>query len=212
METYTDIAYIKEKNAIQIAGEGHEDVYKAQNQLNTLFFPVVVKSKRQWARPDRPGSWGQRRDTLPLKVSSGFNQTQSQFNGYSSTTPSPNYTDNTAASSYSDHHLRKMKSESALNERFAPPTPPTTPPFDQPPRYQSPPVQHQAYQPPMARSRQSYQAPQSATPWGAPSYHLPPPTSSFNNGGSGGIGRRPQSQYGNGSSYSSHPSSNSQWR
>lgn len=29
METYTDIAYIKEKNAIQIAGEGHEDVYKA---------------------------------------------------------------------------------------------------------------------------------------------------------------------------------------
>ncbi|KAJ3075744.1 hypothetical protein HK102_005544 [Quaeritorhiza haematococci] len=62
LETYTDIAYIKEKNAIQISGETHDDVYKAQNQLNTLFFPVVVKSKRQWARPDRPGSWGQRRD------------------------------------------------------------------------------------------------------------------------------------------------------
>jgi hypothetical protein len=30
--------------------------------MNELFFPVVVKSKRQWARPDRPGSWGQRRD------------------------------------------------------------------------------------------------------------------------------------------------------
>ncbi|KAJ3217135.1 hypothetical protein HK099_005591 [Clydaea vesicula] len=64
MDTYTDIAYIKEKNAIQIAGESHEDVYKAQTQLNTLFFPVIVKSKRQWARPDRPGSWGQRRDSV----------------------------------------------------------------------------------------------------------------------------------------------------
>jgi hypothetical protein len=30
--------------------------------MNELFFPVVVKSKRQWARPDRPGNWGQRRD------------------------------------------------------------------------------------------------------------------------------------------------------
>ncbi|KAJ3085074.1 hypothetical protein HK102_000344 [Quaeritorhiza haematococci] len=63
LETYTDIAYIKEKNAIQISGETHDDVYKAQNRLNTLFFPVIVKSKRQWARPDRPGSWGQRRDS-----------------------------------------------------------------------------------------------------------------------------------------------------
>lgn len=72
MDTYTDIAYIKEKNAIQIIGETHDDVYKAQTSLNTLFFPVIVKSKRQWARPDRPGiiarsvnfsgSWGQRRD------------------------------------------------------------------------------------------------------------------------------------------------------
>lgn len=29
MDTYTDIAYIKEKNAIQIIGEMHDDVYKA---------------------------------------------------------------------------------------------------------------------------------------------------------------------------------------
>ncbi len=47
METYTDITYIKEKNAIQIQGETHEDVYKAQTSLNTLFFPIVVKSKKQ---------------------------------------------------------------------------------------------------------------------------------------------------------------------
>ncbi|KAL2916248.1 hypothetical protein HK105_204339 [Polyrhizophydium stewartii] len=63
MDTFTDIAYIKEKNAIQITGESHDDVYKAQSQLNTLFFPVIVKSKKQWARPDRPGNWGQRRDS-----------------------------------------------------------------------------------------------------------------------------------------------------
>ncbi|KAJ3034552.1 hypothetical protein HDV00_004965, partial [Rhizophlyctis rosea] len=84
MDTYTDISYIKEKNAIQISGETHDDVYKAQNQLNTLFFPVIVKSKRQWARPDRPGVWGQRRDSAG--PGNGRNQ-----NG-----------------------LRKMKSESAL--------------------------------------------------------------------------------------------------
>ncbi|TPX67768.1 hypothetical protein SpCBS45565_g03564 [Spizellomyces sp. 'palustris'] len=87
MDTYTDISYIKEKNAIQISGETHDDVYKAQNQLNTLFFPVIVKSKRQWARPDRPGVWGQRRD---------------------STTPRPGANPN---------GLRKMKSESALQAR-----------------------------------------------------------------------------------------------
>lgn len=29
MDTYTDISYIKEKNAIQISGETHDDVYKA---------------------------------------------------------------------------------------------------------------------------------------------------------------------------------------
>ncbi|KAI9002668.1 hypothetical protein HDU85_001754 [Gaertneriomyces sp. JEL0708] len=68
MDTYTDISYIKEKNAIQISGETHDDVYKAQNQLNTLFFPVIVKSKRQWARPDRPGVWGQRRDSTGGRV------------------------------------------------------------------------------------------------------------------------------------------------
>ncbi|KAJ3123535.1 hypothetical protein HK098_001838 [Nowakowskiella sp. JEL0407] len=62
-ETYTDIAYHKEKNAIQISGESQQDVYAAQTKLNLLFFPVVVKSKRQWARPDRPGQWGQRRDS-----------------------------------------------------------------------------------------------------------------------------------------------------
>ncbi|KAJ3119124.1 hypothetical protein HDU96_000039 [Phlyctochytrium bullatum] len=85
MDTYTDISYIKDKNAIQISGETHDDVYKAQNQLNSLFFPVIVKSKRQWARPDRPGSWGQRRD------SSGPGPAPGPHGG-----------------------LRKMKSESAL--------------------------------------------------------------------------------------------------
>ncbi|KAI8823487.1 uncharacterized protein EV422DRAFT_521191 [Fimicolochytrium jonesii] len=84
MDTYTDISYIKEKNAIQISGETHDDVYKAQNQLNELFFPVIVKSKRQWARPDRPGVWGQRRD---VAASAGGRQ---------------------------GGGLRKMKSESAL--------------------------------------------------------------------------------------------------
>lgn len=59
----------------------------SQNQLNTLFFPVIVKSKRQWARPDRPGVWGQRRD---------------------STTP---------RSGANPNGLRKMKSESALQAR-----------------------------------------------------------------------------------------------
>ncbi|KAI9098731.1 hypothetical protein DFS34DRAFT_618747 [Phlyctochytrium arcticum] len=92
MDTYTDISYIKDKNAIQISGETHDDVYKAQNQLNTLFFPVIVKSKRQWARPDRPGVWGQRRDsTAPAQRAMG---TGIGSNG-----------------------LRKMKSESALNAR-----------------------------------------------------------------------------------------------
>lgn len=60
-ETYTDIAFIKEKNAIQIIGETHDDVYKAQNRLNSLFFPVAQKSKRAWTRPDKPGAWGQSR-------------------------------------------------------------------------------------------------------------------------------------------------------
>ncbi|KAJ3184230.1 hypothetical protein HDU87_005077 [Geranomyces variabilis] len=71
MDTYTDISYIKEKNAIQISGETHDDVYKAQNQLNALFFPVIVKSKRQWARPDRPGVWGQRRDSSAARPAGG---------------------------------------------------------------------------------------------------------------------------------------------
>jgi hypothetical protein len=57
----------------------------SQNQLNNLFFPVIVKSKRQWARPDRPGNWGQRRDNAAV----------------------PN-----------GAPLRKMKSESALNNRM----------------------------------------------------------------------------------------------
>ncbi|KAJ3097476.1 hypothetical protein HDU97_004843 [Phlyctochytrium planicorne] len=101
MDTYTDISYIKDKNAIQISGETHDDVYKAQNQLNSLFFPVIVKSKRQWARPDRPGSWGQRRD------SSGPNNAATNGNGGG---------------------LRKMKSESALNmaQRPLPHGPPQT--------------------------------------------------------------------------------------
>ncbi|KAH6596061.1 hypothetical protein BASA50_005358 [Batrachochytrium salamandrivorans] len=64
MDTYTDIAYIKDKNTIQVVGETHDDVYRAQSQLNLLFFPIPVKSKKQWARPDRPGTWGQRRDSL----------------------------------------------------------------------------------------------------------------------------------------------------
>lgn len=67
--TYTDIVFIKEKNAIQISGESHEEVYKAQTELNALFFPVIVKSKRQWVRPERPGVWGQRRDGQPAEKS-----------------------------------------------------------------------------------------------------------------------------------------------
>ncbi|KAJ1568132.1 hypothetical protein HK405_003538 [Cladochytrium tenue] len=68
LETFTDISFIKEKNAIQIVGETHDEVYAAQNRLNGIFFPIVVKSRRQWARPDRPGAWGQRRDTPPPVV------------------------------------------------------------------------------------------------------------------------------------------------
>ncbi|KAI8929694.1 hypothetical protein BC831DRAFT_547418 [Entophlyctis helioformis] len=72
LDTFTDIAFIREKNAIQITGETHDDVYKAQSQLNSIFFPVVVKSKKQWVRPDRPGNWGQRRDS-PSVVGSNSN-------------------------------------------------------------------------------------------------------------------------------------------
>ncbi|KAI8803680.1 hypothetical protein BJ742DRAFT_776931 [Cladochytrium replicatum] len=100
IDTYTDIAYIKEKNSIQITGESHDDVYKAQNQLNTLFFPVIVKSKRQWARPDRPGVWGQRRDL------NGNPTNQTSENG-----------NNNRYSNSQNNGIRKMKSEPALHNR-----------------------------------------------------------------------------------------------
>eukprot|EP00842_Homolaphlyctis_polyrhiza_P001500 jgi/Hompol1/2350/HPOL_005960-RA len=70
MSTFTDIAYVRDKNAIQIVGESHEDVYQAQNKLNLLFHPVVHKSKKQWVRPDRPGDWGERRDSTIAKETS----------------------------------------------------------------------------------------------------------------------------------------------
>ncbi|KAJ3333330.1 hypothetical protein HDU76_009302 [Blyttiomyces sp. JEL0837] len=78
MDTFTDISYIKEKNAIQISGETHDEVYAAQNQLNNIFFPVIVKSKRQWARPDRPGNWGQRRDAPPAPHGSPLRKMKSE--------------------------------------------------------------------------------------------------------------------------------------
>ncbi|KAJ3102028.1 hypothetical protein HK100_004436, partial [Physocladia obscura] len=72
IDTFTDIAYIKEKNAIQIIGELHEEVYAAQTKLNDLFFPVIVRSKKQWTRPDRPGNWGQRRDSVAAPAGSAI--------------------------------------------------------------------------------------------------------------------------------------------
>ncbi|KAJ1551744.1 hypothetical protein HK096_002449 [Nowakowskiella sp. JEL0078] len=89
------IAYHKEKNAIQITGETQEDVYKAQTALNALFFPVIIKSKRQWARPDRPGQWGQRRD-----YSNSNSADANNANG--------------------NVRLRKMRSESYLQTRQQP--------------------------------------------------------------------------------------------
>ncbi|KAJ3254499.1 hypothetical protein HK103_007135 [Boothiomyces macroporosus] len=57
LETFTDITFVHDKNAIQIMGDTQEDVFKAQSQLNLLFFPVNTKSKKSWARPDRPGKF-----------------------------------------------------------------------------------------------------------------------------------------------------------
>ncbi|KAI8611019.1 hypothetical protein BC830DRAFT_1084367 [Chytriomyces sp. MP71] len=76
-DTFTDIAYIKEKNAITIIGETHEDVYAAQTKLNDVFFPVIVRSKKQWARPDRPGNWGQRRDSVQPPAGSALRRMNS---------------------------------------------------------------------------------------------------------------------------------------
>ncbi|KAJ3204629.1 hypothetical protein HDU83_008122 [Entophlyctis luteolus] len=80
IETFTDIAYIKEKNAIQIIGESHDEVYAAQTKLNDIFFPVIVRSKKQWARPDRPGSWGQRRDSVAAPAGSALRKMTSMTN------------------------------------------------------------------------------------------------------------------------------------
>ncbi|KAJ3197409.1 hypothetical protein HK101_003835 [Irineochytrium annulatum] len=77
-DTFTDISFIKDKNAIQISGETHDDVYKAQNALNNLFFPVIVRSKRQWVRPDRPGGWGQRRDSSAATPSAPLRKMRSE--------------------------------------------------------------------------------------------------------------------------------------
>jgi hypothetical protein len=71
---------------------------------------VIIKSKKQWARPDRPGSWGQRRD-LPIGGMVGI----------------PNYESgnerdltDTAAPQQQHHHLRRMKSESTIGRRDFP--------------------------------------------------------------------------------------------
>ncbi|KAJ8323541.1 hypothetical protein QVD99_006912 [Batrachochytrium dendrobatidis] len=74
MDTFTDIAYIKDKNAIQVIGESHDDVYKAQSLLNTLFSLPPVQPKKQWVRPDRPGDWGQCREA----PNRGLRQMQSE--------------------------------------------------------------------------------------------------------------------------------------
>ncbi|KAI9347333.1 hypothetical protein BDR26DRAFT_1004951 [Obelidium mucronatum] len=77
IDTFTDIAYIKDKNAIQIIGESHDEVYAAQTKLNDIFFPVIVRSKKQWARPDRPGNWGQRRDSVAAPAGSALRKMNS---------------------------------------------------------------------------------------------------------------------------------------
>ncbi|KAJ3412003.1 hypothetical protein HDV05_001384 [Chytridiales sp. JEL 0842] len=97
METYTDLSYIKDKNAIKILGETNEDVYKAQTQLNSLLSPPPSKSKRQWARPDRPGGWGQRRDLSSPSMS--------------------NLSGAAAAGAGNGNGLRRMKSEAVLGFR-----------------------------------------------------------------------------------------------
>ncbi|KAJ3403888.1 hypothetical protein CcCBS67573_g08032 [Chytriomyces confervae] len=79
LDTFTDIAYIKDKNAIQIIGETHDEVYAAQTKLNDIFFPVIVRSKKQWARPDRPGSWGQRRDSVAAPAGSALRKMNSDL-------------------------------------------------------------------------------------------------------------------------------------
>ncbi|KAI8898042.1 hypothetical protein BC833DRAFT_591303 [Globomyces pollinis-pini] len=101
LDTCTDISYIHTKNAIQIAGDTQQDVFNAQNKLNNLFFPVALKSKKSWARPDRPGQWGQRRDAPtekhhnyldnnkrmsfnPKRKSMGFNPKRASLNSNSS--------------------------------------------------------------------------------------------------------------------------------
>jgi hypothetical protein len=65
--SYTDISFVESNNSIQIIGDCREDVVRAQTQLNVLFFPPEIKSKKSWARPDRPGSWGQRRDITNIE-------------------------------------------------------------------------------------------------------------------------------------------------
>ena len=56
------LLFLEASNSIQILGDTQDNVYKAQSDLNVMFFPPEVKSKKAWARPDKPGQWGQRRD------------------------------------------------------------------------------------------------------------------------------------------------------
>jgi hypothetical protein len=57
-------------------------MYDRQTQINQLFFPVTSKPKKQWARPDRPGPWGQRRDGLleeELSTKKSLRKMKSEF-------------------------------------------------------------------------------------------------------------------------------------
>ncbi|KAI9203002.1 uncharacterized protein BJ171DRAFT_157850 [Polychytrium aggregatum] len=125
VSTYTDIAYIKEKNAIQISGETHDDVYQAQNKLNALFFPVIVKSKRQWARPDRPGVWGQRRDSTNggnANGGAGANNNNNPSNG-NNTANGGNGGNGGEPQQNGGRGIRKMRSESSLRPQSQQPQP-----------------------------------------------------------------------------------------
>ncbi|RKP03151.1 hypothetical protein CXG81DRAFT_24258 [Caulochytrium protostelioides] len=68
--TQTTIAYAPDKRAIRIAGESNDAVFRAQTRLNGAIFCKTVETapKKRWARPDRPGGWGQRRDLAPMWV------------------------------------------------------------------------------------------------------------------------------------------------
>ncbi|KAJ3062605.1 hypothetical protein HDU98_001523 [Podochytrium sp. JEL0797] len=118
IETFTDIAYIKEKNAIQIIGETHEEVYAAQTKLNDIFFPVIVRSKKQWARPDRPGNWGQRRDNVAAPAGSAIRKMTSDLSlrqGYGA--PSNNNYNN----GYQQQQQQQQHQQSQPTQQFQQP-------------------------------------------------------------------------------------------